>query len=112
MGKKILTITLCLLLVAYSQLAGIGFVSPLKVEAACDSPDFPSCIQDLTQASWKDDTNNGFVVSGIPGDNGIDLFTYSKESPLPVIILMQMKNHHQNQLEFSAGKALQAGSSI
>ena len=59
-------------------------MSPLKVEAvACDSPDFPSCIQDLTQASWKDDTNNGFVVSGIPGDNGIDLFTYSKESPLP-----------------------------
>ncbi|WP_342557304.1 S-layer homology domain-containing protein [Lysinibacillus sp. FSL P4-0201] len=84
MGKKILTITLCLLLIAYSQMVGIGFVSPLKVEAAaCDSPDFPSCIQDLTQASWKDDTNNGFVVSGIPGDNGIDLFTYSKESPLP-----------------------------
>lgn len=84
MGKKILTITLCLLLVAYSQLAGVGFVSPLKVEAAaCDSPDFPSCIQDLSQASWKDDTNNGFVVSGIPGDNGIDLFTYSNGPQFP-----------------------------
>lgn len=81
MGKKILTITLCLLLVAYSQMAGIGFVSPLKVEAAtCDSTNFPKCIQDLTQVGWKDDTNNGFVVSGLPGDNGIDLFTYSNGS--------------------------------
>ncbi|WP_416141305.1 S-layer homology domain-containing protein [Lysinibacillus capsici] len=111
MGKKILTITLCLLLVAYSQLAGIGFVSPLKVEAAaCDSPDFPSCIQDLTQASWKDDTNNGFVVSGIPGDNGINLFTYSNGSQFPAGYYFDADEYSPpKSIRISAGESFAGG---
>lgn len=111
MGKKILTITLCLLLVAYSQMAGIGFVSPLKVEAAaCDSPDFPSCIQDLTQASWKDDTNNGFVVSGIPGDNGIDLFTYSNGSQFPAGYYFDADEYSPpKSIRISAGESFAGG---
>lgn len=111
MGKKILTITLCLLLVAYSQMAGIGFVSPLKVEAAaCDSPDFPSCIQDLSQASWKDDTNNGFVVSGIPGDNGIDLFTYSNGSQFPAGYYFDADEYSPpKSIRISAGESFAGG---
>lgn len=111
MGKKILTITLCLLLVVYSQMAGIGFVSPLKVEAAaCDSPDFPSCIQDLTQASWKDDTNNGFVVSGIPGDNGIDLFTYSNGSQFPAGYYFDADEYSPpKSIRISAGESFAGG---
>jgi len=111
MGKKILTITLCLLLVAYSQMAGIGFVSPLKVEAAaCDSPDFPSCIQDLSQASWKDDTDNGFVVSGIPGDNGIDLFTYSNGSQFPAGYYFDADEYSPpKSIRISAGESFAGG---
>ncbi|RDV30911.1 S-layer homology domain-containing protein [Lysinibacillus capsici] len=111
MGKKILTITLCLLLVAYSQMAGIGFVSPLKVEAAaCDSPDFPSCIQDLSQASWKDDTNNGFVVGGIPGDNGIDLFTYSNGSQFPAGYYFDADEYSPpKSIRISAGESFAGG---
>lgn len=111
MGKKILTITLCLLLIAYSQMVGIGFVSPLKVEAAaCDSPDFPSCIQDLSQASWKDDTNNGFVVSGIPGDNGIDLFTYSNGSQFPAGYYFDADEYSPpKSIRISAGESFAGG---
>ncbi|SPT98713.1 S-layer protein [Lysinibacillus capsici] len=111
MGKKILTITLCLVLVAYSQMVGIGFVSPLKVEAAaCDSPDFPSCIQDLSQASWKDDTNNGFVVSGIPGDNGIDLFTYSNGSQFPAGYYFDADEYSPpKSIRISAGESFAGG---
>ncbi|MCS5501714.1 InlB B-repeat-containing protein [Lysinibacillus sp. A4] len=111
MGKKILTITLCLVLVAYSQLMGLGFVSPLKVEAAaCDSPDFPSCIQDLTQASWKDDTNNGFVVSGIPGDNGINLFTYSNGSQFPAGYYFDADEYSPpKSIRISAGESFAGG---
>ena len=111
MGKKILTITLCLLLIAYSQMVGIGFVSPLKVEAAaCDSPDFPSCIQDLSQASWKDDTNNGFVVSGIPGDNGIDLFTYSNGSQFPAGYYFDADEYSPpKSIRISAGESFASG---
>ncbi|MEY2365595.1 S-layer homology domain-containing protein [Lysinibacillus capsici] len=111
MRKKILTITLCLLLIAYSQMVGIGFVSPLKVEAAaCDSPDFPSCIQDLSQASWKDDTNNGFVVSGIPGDNGIDLFTYSNGSQFPAGYYFDADEYSPpKSIRISAGESFAGG---
>lgn len=111
MAKKILTITLCLVLVAYSQLMGLGFVSPLKVEAAaCDSPDFPSCIQDLTQASWKDDTNNGFVVSGIPNDDGIDLFTYSNGSQFPAGYYFDANEYSPpKSIRISAGESFAGG---
>ena len=99
------------MLVAYSQLMGLGFVSPLKVEAAaCDSPDFPSCIQDLTQASWKDDTNNGFVVSGIPGDNGIDLFTYSNGSQFPAGYYFDADEYSPpKSIRISAGESFAGG---
>ncbi|MFJ7696755.1 S-layer homology domain-containing protein [Lysinibacillus fusiformis] len=84
MRKKILIITLCFILITFSQLTGIGFVSSLKVEAAnCDTPNFPKCTQDLTQSSWLNDGNNGFVVSGIPGDNGIDLLKYNDDLQYP-----------------------------
>ncbi|MGG2057469.1 S-layer homology domain-containing protein [Lysinibacillus pakistanensis] len=111
MGKKILTITLCLVLVVFSQLAGIGFVSPLKVEAAaCDSPDFPKCIQDLTQASWKDDTNNGFVVSGIPGDDGINLFKYSNGSQFPAGYYFDADEYSPpKSIRISAGESFAGG---
>ncbi|MFM9535781.1 S-layer homology domain-containing protein [Lysinibacillus sp. IITD104] len=111
MGKKILTITLCLLLVAYSQMAGIGFVSPLKVEAAtCDSTNFPKCIQDLTQVGWKDDTNNGFVVSGLPGDNGIDLFTYSNGSQFPAGYYFDADEYSPpKSIRISAGESFAGG---
>ncbi|WP_286927203.1 MULTISPECIES: S-layer homology domain-containing protein [Lysinibacillus] len=111
MGKKILTITLCLVLVVFSQLAGIGFVSPLKVEAAaCDSPDFPKCIQDLTQASWKDDTNNGFVVSGIPGDDGINIFKYSNGSQFPAGYYFDADEYSPpKSIRISAGESFAGG---
>lgn len=111
MGKKIFTITLCLMLIAYSQMVGIGFVSPLKVEAAaCDSPDFPSCIQDLTQASWKDDTNNGFVVSGIPGDDGINIFKYSNGSQFPAGYYFDADEHSPpKSIRISAGESFAGG---
>lgn len=100
-----------MLLIAYSQMVGIGFVSPLKVEAAaCDSPDFPSCIQDLSQASWKDDTNNGFVVSGIPGDNGIDLFTYSNGSQFPAGYYFDADEYSPpKSIRISAGESFAGG---
>jgi len=83
MGKKILTITLCLVLMIYSQLAGIGFMLPLKVEAAaCDLPNFPKCIQDLTEPNWISDETNGFKVTGVPGNDGIDSFEYSNIPPV------------------------------
>lgn len=111
MGKKIFTITLCLMLIAFSQLTGIGFVSPLKVEAAaCDSPDFPKCIQDLTQASWKDDTNNGFVVSGIPGDDGINIFKYSNGSQFPAGYYFDADEHSPpKSIRISAGESFAGG---
>lgn len=95
-------------------MAGIGFVSPLKVEAAtCDSTNFPKCIQDLTQVGWKDDTNNGFVVSGLPGDNGIDLFTYSNGSQFPAGYYFDADEYSPpKSIKFQLEKALQAGSSI
>ncbi|MFJ7732878.1 S-layer homology domain-containing protein [Lysinibacillus sp. NPDC097231] len=83
MAKKILTITLCLVLIVYSQLAGIGFVSPLKAEAAaCDPSNFPKCIQDLTEANWISDATNGFQVSGVTGNDGINSFEYSNLPPV------------------------------
>lgn len=111
MGKKIFTITLCLMLIAFSQLTGIGFVSPLKVEAAaCDSPDFPKCIQDLTQASWKDDTNNGFVVSGIPGDDGINIFKYSNGSQFPAGYYFDADEYSPpKSIRISAGESFAGG---
>ena len=99
------------MLVVFSQLAGIGFVSPLKVEAAaCDSPDFPKCIQDLTQASWKDDTNNGFVVSGIPGDDGINLFKYSNGSQFPAGYYFDADEYSPpKSIRISAGESFAGG---
>lgn len=99
------------MLVVFSQLAGIGFVSPLKVEAAaCDSPDFPKCIQDLTQASWKDDTNNGFVVSGIPGDDGINIFKYSNGSQFPAGYYFDADEYSPpKSIRISAGESFAGG---
>ncbi|MEK5232994.1 S-layer homology domain-containing protein [Lysinibacillus sp. FSL K6-0232] len=84
MGKKILIITLCLLLIVSSQLTSILFVSPLTAEAAsCGTANYPVCVQDLTQANWKDDTTNGFEVSGIDGNDGISLFRYNNDPNYP-----------------------------
>ncbi|MFJ7406768.1 MULTISPECIES: S-layer homology domain-containing protein [unclassified Lysinibacillus] len=84
MGKKIFIITLCSMLITFSQLTGISLMSPLKADAAtCDTPNLPKCTQDLTQSSWLNDTTNGFIVSGIPEDNGFDLLKYSDGQPYP-----------------------------
>ncbi|CAM5594582.1 Cellulosome anchor protein OS=Lysinibacillus sphaericus OX=1421 GN=LS41612_14010 PE=4 SV=1 [Lysinibacillus sphaericus] len=83
MGKKIFIMMLCLLLITFSQLTGISFLSPVQVEAAsCDTPNFPKCTQDLTLPTWLADTNNGFVVSRT-GDDGFDLLKYSDGTQFP-----------------------------
>lgn len=81
MRKKILIITLCLLLIVSSQLTSILFVSPLTAKAAsCGAANYPVCVQDLTQANWIDDTTNGFEVSG----PDLSLFKYGNDPNSPV----------------------------
>ncbi|MFJ7951291.1 S-layer homology domain-containing protein [Lysinibacillus sp. NPDC096418] len=84
MGKKIFNVLLCLMLIISCQLSVVLFVSPIKVEAAsCGDPGYPECIQDLTKSSWLGDATNGFVVTGVPGNDGIDLFKYEDNPDYP-----------------------------
>ncbi len=111
MGKKILIITLCVMLITFSQLTGISLMSPLKVEAAtCNTPNFPKCTQDLTQASWLNDTTNGFIVSGIPSNDGFDLLKYSDGSSYPAGYYIDADEHSPpKSIKISAGEGFAGG---
>lgn len=110
MGKRIFIIMLCLLLITFSQLTGISFLSPVQVEAAsCDTPNFPKCTQDLTQPTWLTDTNNGFVVSRT-GDDGFDLLKYSDGTQYPAGYYIDADEHSlPKSIRISAGENFAGG---
>lgn len=110
MGKKIFIMMLCLLLITFSQLNGISFLSPVKVEAAtCDTPNFPKCTQDLTQPTWLTDTNNGFIVSRT-GDDGFDLLKYSDGTQYPAGYYIEADEHSPpKSIRISAGENFAGG---
>ncbi len=111
MGKKIIAITLCFMLVVYSQLTVILFVAPLKAEAAnCGTSNYPTCVQDLTQANWLSDTTNGFEVSGIAGNDGIHLFTYSNDAQFPAGYYFNADEYSTpKSIRISAGESFSGG---
>lgn len=110
MGKKIFIIMLCLLLMTFSQLTGISFLSPVQVEAAsCDTPNFPKCTQDLTHPTWLADTNNGFVVSRT-SDDGFDLLKYSDGTQYPAGYYIDANEYSPpKSIRISAGENFAGG---
>ncbi|WP_431026888.1 S-layer homology domain-containing protein [Lysinibacillus sp. LZ02] len=98
MNKKIVKLFLCFILVLFSQLQVVSFITPVKVKAAS----YPNLTQDLTQENWLLNSNDGFVVTGAP-------FEFSSDHDFPPGRYLYNSGLGPDSVTISAGEEFTGG---